>query len=54
VQKLTPKYRLVVQLCGIEGYSYHAAAAQLHTSASVIAHDLMRAKRLLSSKMAIM
>ncbi|MFA5068753.1 MAG: RNA polymerase sigma factor [Candidatus Omnitrophota bacterium] len=53
MEKLTPKYKIAVQLCGIEGLSYSAAAARLNTSANVIAHDLMRAKRLLSSKIAI-
>jgi RNA polymerase sigma-70 factor, ECF subfamily len=48
IQRLSPNYRLAVQLCGIDGLTYDEAAMRLNTSVSVVAHNLMRAKRELS------
>jgi RNA polymerase sigma-70 factor, ECF subfamily len=49
VNRLSPNYRLAVQLCGIDGLTYNDAAIALRTSPGAIAHNLMRAKRELSS-----
>ena len=48
LKKLAPNYRAAVQLCGINGLTYDDAAIALNTSVSVVAHNLMRAKRELS------
>jgi len=48
LKKLAPNYRAAVQLCGIDGLTYDDAAVALNTSVSVVAHNLMRAKRELS------
>ncbi|TRZ53954.1 MAG: RNA polymerase sigma factor [Dehalococcoidia bacterium] len=48
LKRLSPNYRVALQLCGIDGLTYIEAAQTLNTSVSVIAHNLMRAKRELS------
>jgi RNA polymerase sigma-70 factor, ECF subfamily len=53
IQRLSPNYRLAVQLCGIDGLTYDEAAMRLNTSVNVVAHNLMRAKRELSSIVAV-
>jgi RNA polymerase sigma-70 factor, ECF subfamily len=53
IQRLSPNYRIAVQLCGIDGLTYDQAAVQLNTSVSVVAHNLMRAKKELSSMVRI-
>lgn len=49
LDRLSPNYRVAVELCGIDGLTYDEAAMRLNTSVSVVAHNLMRAKRELSS-----
>ncbi|MFC1806971.1 RNA polymerase sigma factor [Candidatus Omnitrophota bacterium] len=46
--KLSEHYRRAVELCCIEERSYRKAALILQTRESIIAHNLMRAKRMLS------
>ena len=49
LNRLSNDYRRVVELCCIEGFSYRQAAVALNTRESVVAHNLMRARRKLSS-----
>jgi RNA polymerase sigma-70 factor, ECF subfamily len=48
LNSLSPNRRLALQLCGLNGMTYDAAAVVLNTSISSVAHNLMRAKRELS------
>ena len=48
LNRLSPNYRVALQLCSIDGLTYVEAAQTLNTSVSVIAHNVMRAKRELS------
>jgi RNA polymerase sigma-70 factor, ECF subfamily len=49
LNRLSPNYRMAVQLCGINGLTYLDAAATLNTSVNAVAHNLMRAKKELVS-----
>jgi RNA polymerase sigma-70 factor, ECF subfamily len=51
LKKLSPHYMAVVQLCGIDGFTYNEAAVTLNASVSVVAHNFMRAKKKLSCVM---
>lgn len=46
--RLSPNYRTVIELCGINGMAYNEAATLLNTSISSIAHNFMRAKKQIS------
>jgi len=45
LDRLSSDYRQAIELCLMEGLSYKKAAVALNTNESIIAHDLMRAKR---------
>ena len=49
LDRLSGNYRSAVELCCIDGLSYEAAACALNTNKGVVAHNLMRARRKLSS-----
>lgn len=52
VRQLPPRYQVVFNLCVVEDYSYEEVSSMLGIEQSTVRSNLLRAKRILASKLA--